>query len=157
MNYRRYIEYQTYVPAILLQTFLAGVMAGVFTWLIYLGLDRYVIGMIMCTDGNTACGSAQITSLVLALLVAHFLGLIMLVRAIVMRPLLVVLVSIATLWGFHAWLDGMTWWMGSLYLGLLFGIAYVFHAWVNRLLYFPVALVLTIVAVLGARVLLMSW
>ncbi|MGB3023527.1 MAG: hypothetical protein WBB39_01845 [Candidatus Saccharimonadales bacterium] len=157
MDYRRYIEYQTFVPSTLVWAFGAGLLAGGLTWLLMLGSEKYVVGMVLCANGNTACGAAPTISILAALIVAHFLGLIMLIRAIVMRPLLVILASIASVWGFQSWLGGQSWWMASLMLALLFGLAYALYAWINRLLFFPLALALTIATVVGARLLLMTW
>ncbi|MFZ2494785.1 MAG: hypothetical protein WAW60_03390 [Candidatus Saccharimonadales bacterium] len=157
MDYRRYIEYQTFVPVALVQTFLTGFVSGALTWLLALGLEKYVLTPIMCGGNNSACGYVTITAVVIALIVAHFLGLIALIRSVIMRPLLVILAVIATLWGFHVWVGDMSWWLGTLYAAVLFGLAYMYYAWVNRLLFFPVALILTIISVVAARLLLAAW
>ena len=157
MDYRRYIEYQAFAPVSLLRALLAGAVAGSLTWLLALGLERYALQPIMCGANNGACGYVTITAVVIALIVAHFLGLIALIRSMTMRPLLVILAVIATLWGFHVWVGDMSWWLGTLYAAVLFGLAYMYYAWVNRLLFFPVALILTIISVVAARLLLAAW
>lgn len=157
MDYRRYINYQPFAPALTVQTAVIGAVSGAATWLIALGLEKYVLGIILCNSGNSACGSVPFVAIVLGLLIAHFVGLVALIRAGAMRPLLIIIASIASLWGFHTWLTGLAWWLAVLYAALLFGLAYVFYGWVNRLAFFPAALVLTILGVAAIRLLIASW
>ncbi len=157
MNYRRYIEYQPFVPTTLLQTFVTGLFVGIFSWVLVLGLEKYVLTPILCGNNSVSCGFVSITAVIIALLVANFLGLVALIRAVVMRPLLVVLAAVATLWGFHVWLSLTSWWLGIIYAAILFGLAYMYYAWINRLMNFPVALIVTIVSVVVIRLLLANW
>lgn len=157
MNYRRYIEYQALAPLSLLQTFVLGVVVGGLTWLTYLGLERFVLSPLLCANNGQVCTSSPTIALVASLVIMSVIGLVLMVRIGLLRPLLIILASVLTLWGFHVWLAGTEWWLGALYAGLLFGLAYVTYTWINRFLFFPLALVLTVVCVVVARLLVGMW
>ena len=94
--------------------------------------------------------------IIISILFAHFLGLIGLIRLQILRPLLVILAVVATVWGVWNWVEAMPWWAELLSFGLLTGLAYAFYSWVNRLLSFPIALIVSIVAVIVARLIFIS-
>ncbi len=156
MNIRRYFDYQVTTPLAIVQVALIGLMTGAVMWLIYSGLNSYLLTPILCKNNSSYCVAAPNISLVTAILLAHFAGLIVLVRLLVVRPLLVVLATIMTLLGFHQWLTGESWWLATLLTGVLVALSYVFYAWVNRLKLFPVALILTALAVLAIRLVITS-
>lgn len=158
MEYRRYLDYMKTSPMVAVQAFVIGLLVGFLVHVGTLGLQQYALQPLFCQPTNDQyCSSTMQISAVLNILVFHFLGLIALIRIGVIRPLLVVLATVVTLFGLHAWLDGQTWWMASLYSSLLVGISYLFYAWINRMSQFPVALGLTIVSVVAARLLLSYW
>lgn len=158
MEYRRYLDYMKTSPMAAIQALVIGLFVGFLVHVGTLGLQQYALEPLFCQQNNDQyCSNTQQFAAVLSLLVFHFLGLVALVRIGVVRPLLVVLATVATLFGMQLWLDGQTWWMGSLYSALLVGLSYVYYTWVNRMTQFPVALGLTIVSVIVARLLLSYW
>lgn len=152
MNRSQYVDYQPFSRESFLQPLLIGVVAGLATWGIYALLRRFVVVGLLCDYSDAYCNAGPSVAFVVTLIAAHFLALIALVRSGALRPLLVIIAAVVTLWGVQAWLSGQVWWSGMLYSGLLFGLAYVYYAWINRLLFFPVALVITVLSVVIARV-----
>lgn len=155
MNFRRYVEYISVSSASIFSALIIGAVSGALTYGLWYALTAYGMPPIFCRENsNTYCSSVPTISLVLSLIVAQFIGLVALVQAGVIRPLLVVLASVFTLWGFQTWLGGHAWWVGALYSALLFGLAYLYFAWINRLLQFPVAFGLTIISLIIIRLVL---
>lgn len=157
MNLKRFIDYQPVDRSSAFQPLILGFAAGILTWLLMLLLDRFILDPLLCTYVTQYCSTSSVVALVISAIAAHFIALIALVRTGALRPLLVILAVLATLWGFNQWLSVMTWWQATLYSGLLSGLAYAYYAWINRLLSFPVALVLTILSIVGARLIFASF
>lgn len=158
MEFRRYLDYMKTSPMAAVQALVVGILVGFLIHVGTLGLQRYALDPLFCQPTNDQyCSNTLQISAVLNILVFHFLGLIALIRIGIIRPLLVVLATVVTLYGAYAWLDGQTWWMAGIYSALLVGISYLFYAWINRMSQFPVALGLTIVSVIVARLLLSYW
>lgn len=149
--FRQYFDYQVSSPLAIVQTILVGFFAGVFTLLLTLGLDRYIFNPIFCPENGSFCSAVPTLAVVTSLIVVQFIALVALVRLGLFRPLLVVLAAIASVWGFQSWLSGQSWWVASIEAGVLFALAYVLYMWLNRLVYFPVALALTVIAVIITR------
>jgi hypothetical protein len=158
MEYRRYLDYMNTTPMAAIQVFVIGLLVGFLVHAGTLGLQQYALEPLFCQQNNDQyCSNTGQMAAVLSILVFHFLGLVALVRIGVIRPLLVVIASIVTLYGAHAWLAGQTWWMGGIYSALLVGVAYLYFTWINRMTLFPVAIGLTVVSVIIARLLLSYW
>ncbi len=150
----RYIDYQPIDRSSLFQPLIIGLGAGISTWLLTLLLDRFLLGPVLCTYSPQYCGSSLLVAFVVASLATHFIALVALVRTGALRPLLVILAAVVSVWGMHVWFTGMPWWLATLYSGLLCSLGYMYYAWINRLLFFPVALVLTIVSVIATRLII---
>lgn len=158
MDFRRYMEYMSVSPLGVLQSLVVGLVVGFLTYVGYLGMQQFAFDPIFCRDsGSSMCSNVPVFSVVLSTIIFHFLGLVALVRIGIIRPLLIVLATIITVYGFHVWLDGMAWWIGSLYTAMLVGFSYLYYTWINRMTAFPVALGLTIVSVAVVRLLLAYW
>jgi len=151
---RDYIAYLPYAPIMVMQTLFGGFIAGMILWLLTLGLKAYVLTPIFCGNNASFCSATPTIAYVIALLIAHFIGLVILIRIGTLRPLLVVLATILTLWNVYFWLAGTTWWVGMLFTGGLVGLSYLFFAWISRLSHTVVAVVMTIVLALLLRLLI---
>lgn len=158
MDYRRYIEYMPVSPVGVLQSLAIGLIVGFLTFLGYLGMQQFALEPVLCqADNSRYCAAVPSVSIVVSIIIFHFLGLVALVRVGIIRPLLVVLASILTMYGFHSWFNGLPWWVGGLYLGLLTGFSYLYYTWINRMTAFPVALGLTVVSLVIVRLLVSYW
>ena len=154
MDFRRYTEYLPVSPIGVLQSLAIGLIVGFLTYVGYLGIQQFALEPVFCQSNNARyCSITPNIGIVLSIVIFHFLGLVALVRVGVIRPLLVVLATIITLLGFHAWFAGQSWWIGALYLGLLTGFSYLYFSWINRMSAFPVALGLTLISLVAVRLL----
>lgn len=155
--FKRFLDYQLTSFWTTVLTGVIGFVAGAATWLLMTGLTTFVLTPLFCQSTGSYCSAVPSMAIVMALLVVHFVALIGLIRIGVLRPLLVIIAAIATMWGFHVWLGGASWWSATLLSGLLFGLAYLAYMWINRLLSFPIALVVTVIGIIVTRLLAISW
>ncbi len=157
MNFRRYVEYIAVSPFSIVSALSVGAVAGALSYGLYYVQNTMALPALFCRENAQYCSSVPSISIVISLIVVHFLALIAIVRAGIIRPLLVVLAAVFTLWGFQTWLSSHVWWVGVLYSALLFGLAYLYYAWINRLLQLPIALGLTVLSLIAVRILLLNW
>lgn len=155
MNVQRYLEYMTLSPLVVIQSFVIGLAVGFLVIASSVALQEFALEPMFCQGSNQQyCDNVPAIATVLTTLVFHFIGLVMLVRIGIIRPLLVVLAAIVTLYGMHTWTQGLPWWGAGLYASLLTGLSYLYFSWINRVSQFPLALGLTIVSVIVARLVL---
>lgn len=129
-----------------------GLAAGVVTTGAYLLLEKFVFHAVMCrTDTAANCADAPTYAMVVAIVIGGLAGLVALVQTRVYRPLLVVLATAAALWGFATLIGGFAWYWALLVCGLLFAAVYLLFTWLARIRAFPIAAIVTIVAIIIIR------
>lgn len=132
-----------------------GAGAGLFTWLLALALDKYMLTPIFCNDAasaaictNSTMISANVAAVLVGVMVVPLLAVIHMKRA-----LLVVIAAVAALWGVAAWTTGP--WLASLIWTILaYMTVYVAVSWINRLRGDLAAIVFMIIFVILARIVL---
>jgi len=144
---------QTFPYSTLLKTVAIGAATGLLQIAIFTGL----FWIARETSDGRVEAYMTITLMVVAILFAHFLGLIGLIRVQVLRPLLVVLAAVATLWGVWDWIGMLPWWAELLSAALLYGVTYGYYAWINRILSFPIVLAISVVSLIAARLIIISF
>lgn len=155
MDVKRYTEYLTVSRMSVVQAGIIGLIVGILMFGGARLLDEFILQGILCSDNPAGlCGSTQTTAIVVTTIIVQFMGLLALVRANILRPLLVVLAAVSSLVGLHVWLGIYSWWLAGLIGGMSMSIAYVYFTWVNRMARFPVALGLTVLSVVVVRLLL---
>ena len=131
--------------------FLYGLGVGVITYLAYLLLERFVFDPILCRD-NTAlvrCESVSTISGGMAIVIGSFVGLVLLVRERVYRPILAILGVAISMWSIFALLAGLPWLLAVIIAALIFALAYVLFSWLVQ----STSLVVSIACVLVVSVL----
>lgn len=130
-----------------------GAGAGFFGWLLFLALDNWIVRAVFCRSADSVgvCANAESLSWAIAIVLVGLASLFVLVRANVFRPLLVVLAAIVALWMVGVWFVPLVWWIGLIWHTLLFALAYALFAWVVSTENFVYALIVTIVLVVGLR------
>ena len=138
-----------------LPALLSGAVAGLVAWIGTFLLSEYVIGPIACRVGSSlvSCSDNGAVSGNVALIVAGVVALGLLVRQRALRPLLVVLAAVASLWGLGSWLADDAWYVSLVLSVVLSALVYAVFAWFSELRRFWVALVVTIALVLVFRLL----
>lgn len=140
----------------LLTALAIGALVGVFGWLFTLGINSWVLHPVLCRSADTAsaCASSDITAWVIAHVVVSIIGLFLLIRVGVFRPLLVVLAALITLWAVGLWFVSSPWWVGLLWEAGLFAAAYMLYKWVAAVDRFVIAAILTVVLVVVMRLII---
>lgn len=142
----------------ILGTVLTGLVVGLVGWLLSLAIQTWIIDPVFCRSPQTfaVCANGGTIGWVIAMILVSIASLLSLVRNGVFRPLLVVLASLIALWGASAWLGPLPWWQGMLWHGVLFALAYALFAWVARLSNFLIAVIITIVLIVAARLIVIG-
>lgn len=133
----------------------AGALVGIFGWLLTLGVRNWVLSPVFCRSADTSsiCANIDITAWIIAFVLVSVVGLFMLIRASVFRPLLVVLAALATLWLVGLWFAGAPWWVGMIWQTGLFALAYALYTWLASLDKFVVSVVSIVIVVVIMRLL----
>jgi len=156
------VENSNYQPSgqrqTLLSSVLAGLVAGIVGWLLQLSLKTWVIAKLFCDSPDTfaVCSNGGTIAWVVAMVIVGIASLLVLVRSGVFRPLLVILASLIALWGANLWLGPLEWWQAMLWHGGLFALAFGLFAWIARINKFLLALIVTIVIVVLARLVVIN-
>lgn|GEM_PF-5153231 len=132
-----------------------GAFVGVLGWLLTLGIHNWVLEPVFCRSADTqsVCSNSGLTAWIIAYILVGIVGLFMLIRANIFRPLLVVLAAFATLWTVTLWFIADAWWVGLLWSMGLFAVAYALYTWLASLQKFFVSIALIVVVVILMRLL----
>ena len=134
-----------------LRVALIGAVIGVLTWVLSYALERFVLSALFCGDQAT-CERAVDYSGAIALIIASVVGLVVLVRTHVYRPLLVVIGVAISLWGITAWASGLMILEQLGWAALLFALAYSAYTWLARIRNVVIMLILVVLLVIASRV-----
>lgn len=126
--------------------FLYGLGVGLVTYVAYILLERLVFDPILCRDSTALvrCENASTISAGTAIIIGSFVGLILLVRERVYRPILAIIGVAISLWGIFTLLANLPWLLAVIVVALLFALAYVLFSWLVQ----PTSLVVSTVAVI---------
>lgn len=113
---------------------LLGAALGVVYWTLTVLLGQYVAEPLYC--GASLAASACVNSVNLAgdiaAIIVAVIGLIVLVRMHVLRPIVVVVATMIALWGLSGWTKGLNWGEIVFWCALLYGTSYVLFSWISR-------------------------
>lgn len=125
--------------------FLYGLLVGVVTFGLYLLLERFVFEPILCRESAALarCGSKEAIASGASIALASLLGLVLLVRERVYRPILAILGVAISLWGVFALVAGLPVILAGFVSIILFAVAYVLFSWLVQ----PTSLLVSVVAV----------
>ncbi len=130
---------------------------GLVTIGLHVLLERYLFVPALCGGegvGSLRCESAPNVASGLALVLGGIAALFYFVQQRIYRPLLVVLLVGAALWGVPALIAEQSIVVGILLSAALFALAYGAFAWIVQVRNFVIALVLSLVLVIGLRLLI---
>ncbi len=127
-----------------------GLLVGLVTWGVTWLLSNYVLRGLVCGNVTTMqCSSAVQYGEMTASILAAGLGLLLLIRMQVFRPLLVVLAATVSLWGIISMAPASPWYMVGIMCAVLYMLAYVLYAWVVRIrLFWPVVVIILVFVVI---------
>lgn len=127
-------HYVSYTRAEMLQTLAIGAVVGLFVWGLTWILHTYAFIPLMCKSGMVdKCSDSYAYSLIAAQVIAAVIGLVALAQRRVFRPLLIVLVATATLWGMLATINSWTWYGELIGCIILYALAYLVFMLLGRI------------------------
>ena len=129
----------------LTRIFLYVLLVGVVTFDLYVGLERFVFEPVLCREsvGLARCETKDEIAAGTAIVLGSLLGLFLLVRERVYRPILAVLGVMVALWGILSLVGSLPVFLAAVVATLLFALAYVLFSWLVQ----PTSLVISLVCV----------
>lgn len=132
---------------------LLGLLIGVGVWGFSWVTERFIIDPILCRDMTLqACGNVTSVAGNIAAIIGACVGLGLLLRRDVRRPVIIVAAVLVTFWGLAGWIEGLSWLESLGWTAVLYALAYVAFTWLTRPRSLVVALLITAVVVAAARV-----
>ncbi|HTK39648.1 MAG TPA: hypothetical protein VL362_02175 [Patescibacteria group bacterium] len=123
----------------------------------YYLLEKYIFSAVLCRAGaDASCSQAPEYAMVVAMVIGAIVGLLALVQVRVYRPLLVVIGSLVTLWGFTNLVSDLTWYWSLLASVVFFALTYLLYAWVARIRSFLLASIIAIILFVATRYVVLS-
>lgn len=125
--------------------FVYGLLVGLLSFALYVGLDKFIFEPVLCreTAALTRCEAKDGFAAGTAIVLGSLLGLFLLVRERVYRPILAIIGIVIGLWGLFALVGSLPIILAVVVAVLMFGIAYVLFAWLVQ----PTSLVVSIIGV----------
>jgi hypothetical protein len=136
---------------------LLGAGAGIAVWGLGYLLDAYVFQAALCQNNVVDnCAASPHYAAATASVVVAVAMLLLLVRVAVFRPLLVVLATTISLWGFVETLVVTPWYFAAIASALLYAAAYGTFVWLARMRNFWIALIAFVVLLVAVRFVITS-
>jgi hypothetical protein len=139
----------------LIQVALFGVAAGLLVWGLTYILEVYVLKAFLCQNKSAlTCATAAQYGEVIATIIGGAVGLFILVKIQVFRPLLVVIATVVSLWGIIGLVSEQPWYVIGLSAAGLYLFGYLLFTWITRLRLFWLVIVLLLVLIVAIRLIL---
>lgn len=142
----------------LISSMLIGIAVGLTSFLVYWLMTTYAVQAINCDQSETGiCASAVQISEGVAIITGSALGLWLLMRARVYRPLLIVLAAAASLGGLAVMSADAMWYRALAAAVLLGALAYGTFSWIASARNFWLALIAGVAVAAALRLTLFGW
>lgn len=134
-----------------LVVFLYGASVGAISYLMHLVFERFIFDPILCRESAAIvrCESASAISAGTAMVVGSFIGLTLLVRERIYRPILAIIGLTVSLWGVFMLVAQLPAVLALVVVSLIFAAAYVLFSWLVQ----PKSLEISIASVVLATIL----
>ncbi len=111
---------------------------------LYQLLEQFVISPALCRGGDQlTCANSNVVSLHVAAIIAGVIGVALLARLSIYRPLLVVIAATVGLWQLSALSLDLSWYWGVVALAIATMLAYLAFSWILRIYNLIIAVILT--------------
>ena len=133
-----------------------GAVLGLIWWVLATLIRIYIIEPMACRDlanAVTCVDSFGVAGNIATVIVA-VLGAFALVRTLQPRPIIIAVAAAVVLWGLGQYLTGLSWYEAILWSVVLYAATYVLFGFVARIVWFPAAVITSIVTVVAIRILL---
>jgi len=139
----------------MLQVFLVGLLVGCVIWGVTFLFEKYILGAVLC-KGQVSCSPAGQYASVFAAILSMAVGLAILVKLQIFRPLLIVIAAAVCLWGAFSIVSKLQWYEAMLFCAALYALAYATFAWIARVRLFSFSLLVTFVLTVIVRFILVA-
>lgn len=125
--------------------FLFGLLVGIVSFALFVGLDRFVFEPVLCRENAALarCENKETFAAGTAIVLGSLLGLFLLVRERVYRPILAIIGIAISMWGIFGLVGTLPVFLAASVATLLFALAYVVFSWLVQ----PTSLVVSLVGV----------
>lgn len=136
------------------RTIAFGAITGIIFWLLTIIIGRYVVEPLVCRQVIDATMCTNATSLAgnISAILAATLSVVVMVRAGIARPIIVVVATAALLWNLAAWTDGLFWLEALVWSAILYAAAFALFGWITRYVTLWVTLILSFLIVAIIRI-----
>lgn len=149
--YNPHAAWATMSVRTLTTVFLHGLFVGALTYILYLLLNQFIFEPVLCREGAALarCESKEAISAGTASILGSFIGLTLLVRERIYRPIMAIIGVVISLWGVFGLVATMPVLLAGAVVTIVFATAYLLFAWLVQ----PTSLVVSIGSVAIAVVL----
>ncbi|HEX6258463.1 MAG TPA: hypothetical protein VFZ48_03215 [Candidatus Saccharimonadales bacterium] len=133
-----------------------GLATGAIVFVLSSLIERFIAEPLLCrsVDSFSMCSNAGAIAFNIGTVLSAVIGTIGLVKLSTYRPLLIAIVSAATLWGLQGAIHSLAWGEALLWLAGMYAVTYGLFAWILRMHHFPTAFIAAIAIVIAARLVL---
>ncbi len=135
---------------------LTGAGLGLVYWVMTYLVGHFIIDQLYCGNSVSAITCSNSTSIsgnIADILVAA-IGLVVMVRMRVFRPIIIAVASAILLWGLAGWTEGLWFLEAIVWSVLLFALCYLMFSWVGRYARSTAVLIAVLVIVVIGRIVL---
>lgn len=138
-----------------IQVAVFGLITGLVVWGLTFVFSTYMLSPLLCqNDVEGICSAALTYGEVIATIIGAAVGLFILVRLQVFRPLLVVLAAVISLWGLIGIVSPLPWYVVGLCSGASYMLVYLLFTWITRIRLFWIVVVLLLALIFSIRLIL---
>lgn len=135
---------------------LVGAAFGIIYWALVFVVSHFIIDQLFCRSSVNALACSNSVGLAgnIASILVAAVGLVVLVRLRVLRPLIIVIATGIVSWGLASWTEGFAWGEIAFWSALLYSLSYVLFSWISRYSRTVPVLVSVALVLVVARILL---
>ncbi|MFZ2126559.1 MAG: hypothetical protein WAV04_03560 [Candidatus Microsaccharimonas sp.] len=147
-------EYVDRTWSIWLKTIATGAALGIVFWIMTVLLSHYVVDPLACRDMGSATACANSVSLAgnIAAILTGLLGIIVMVRMGIFRPIILAVATAILLWDLSAMTTGLFWVEALAWSVGLYALCYGLFAWIARYARLWLVIAVSILIVLIIRI-----
>ncbi len=135
---------------------LIGAGLGIIYWALTYLIGHFIVDQLFCgnsANAATCSNSVSISGNIANILVAA-IGLVVMVRMKIFRPIIIAVASAVLLWGLAGWTEGLWFLEAGLWSILLFSLCYLLFSWIGRYSRSTPVLIGTLVILVIGRIVL---
>lgn len=131
-----------------------GAVIGLVYWLLALVISKFIVEPLVCRQlvDAAACVNAPVVAGKITTVLVAALSIAGMIRLGVVRPIIIAVASAAVLWEVPTYMQGLFWLEGALWTIVAYVLSYALFGWLARSAGAVIAVILSIVLVVGIRI-----